>query len=191
MLGGSVELDGMNLSVALGRRSCGGSGGAAIAYMPQDSATSLNPAMRVGRHLTEVLHKHAGLDRDAAERRAAEWLERVDIPDPRLALDRYPHQFSGGQQQRIALAIALAAEPSALILDEPTTGLDVITQAQVTKMLGELVRDMGTAALYVSHNLVLLATLCDDLAIMYGGEIVELGPARRSSPPRATRTPRP
>src|SRR5262249_22207527 len=100
------------------------------------------------------------------------------VPDPGHAVRRYPHQFSGGQQQRIALAMALACQPEVLVLDEPTTGLDVTTQARVNRMIVELARREGTATLYVSHNLALLATVCDELAIMYAGQIVERGPAR-------------
>lgn len=152
--------------------------GARIAYMPQDTSTALNPALRVGRQITQPLRVHEGLSRAAATARARELLEHVGIPDPARAMSRYPHQFSGGQQQRIALAIGLICDPDILILDEPTTGLDVTTQARVNELILALARERGMATLYVSHNLALLGTICDDLAIMYGGEIVEHGPAR-------------
>jgi peptide/nickel transport system ATP-binding protein len=177
VLSGSVELEGASLTRA-SLHELRRIWGARVAYMPQDSSTALNPAIRVGRQLVEPLRLHLGLGRREAARRAAELLRRVDIPEPDRALSRYPHQFSGGQQQRIALALGLACDPAALILDEPTTGLDVTTQARVNRLIVDLARDTGTATLYVSHNLALLATVCDDLAIMYGGEIVELGPAR-------------
>lgn len=176
-LTGSVELDGASVSSA-SLRELRRLWGARLAYMPQDTSTSLNPALRIGRQLGEVLQLHAHLSRAPARTRAVELLGQVGVPEPEAALRRYPHQFSGGQQQRIALAIALAGEPDVLVLDEPTTGLDVTTQARVNRLIVDLVRRRGTATLYVSHNLALLATVCDQLAIMYGGEIVEQGPAR-------------
>jgi oligopeptide/dipeptide ABC transporter ATP-binding protein len=178
VLAGSVEMDGTDLTVEP-VRALRRIWGARIAYLAQDSANSLNPAMKVGRHFVEALAKHRGLGADEGIQRAAAWLERVEIPGPALALHRYPHQFSGGQQQRIALALALACEPEVLLLDEPTTGLDVMTQAQVNRLLTSLVRELGMATLYVSHNLALLATVCDELVIMYAGQVVESGPARQ------------
>jgi peptide/nickel transport system ATP-binding protein len=152
--------------------------GARIAYMPQDTSSALNPALRVGRQLVQPLRVHRRLSNAAATAHAIELLDHVGIPDPQPAMRRYAHQFSGGQQQRIALAIGLVCDPEILILDEPTTGLDVTTQARVNDLILRLARERGMATLYVSHNLALLATICDDLAIMYGGEIVERGPAR-------------
>jgi peptide/nickel transport system ATP-binding protein len=152
--------------------------GRRVAYLPQDTSTALNPAIRIGKQIGESLATHRGLRGAAARSAAAELLASVGIPGPAAALYRYPHQFSGGQQQRIALALALAAEPEVLILDEPTTGLDVTTQAKVNELIASLVRDRSVATLYVSHNLALLAQICDDLMIMYGGRIVETGKAR-------------
>jgi peptide/nickel transport system ATP-binding protein len=176
-LGGSVDFGGVDLLRAAPpqlRRLWG----ARIAYLPQDTSTALNPAIRVGRQLAEPLRIHQHVGRGAARARMVELLDQVRIPEPPRALDRYPHEFSGGQQQRIALALGLACVPQVLILDEPTTGLDVTTQARVNRLIVELTRSAGTSTVYVSHNLALLATICDDLAIMYAGEIVELGPAR-------------
>ncbi|HTX01724.1 MAG TPA: ABC transporter ATP-binding protein [Acidimicrobiales bacterium] len=177
VLGGSVELDGASLPLA-SLRQLRRLWGARIAYLAQDSTSALNPALRIGRHFDEALAKHLGLGSAEAMARAGDWLGRVEIPDPAAALGRYPHQFSGGQQQRIALALALACEPAVLLLDEPTTGLDVVTQAQVNRLLSSLVREMGVATLYVSHNLALLAAVCDELAIMYAGQVVERAAAR-------------
>jgi len=176
ILSGTVQLDGQELTRA-SIRELRRLWGSRLAYLPQDTATSLNPAMTIRRHFVETLRRHEQLSVRAAEAKAVQWLGRVDIPDPQQALARYPHQFSGGQQQRIALAMALATGPEALILDEPTTGLDVVTQAHINRLIVALARESGVAALYVSHNLALLATVCDELAIMYAGQIVERGPA--------------
>lgn len=147
-----------------------------ISYVPQDAAGSLNPAFRIGTQLCEVLQVHLGLDRGAARDRAAELLAAVRLPHPEAMLRRYPHQCSGGQLQRVAIAMAIACEPELVICDEPTTGLDVTTQADVVRMLTELIRTRRMAAIYISHDLALLAAVADDLAIFYAGEIVELGP---------------
>jgi len=149
--------------------------GRRIAYVAQSASGALNPALPVGRQLAEVLALHLGLRRAALRRRQLELFEAVGIPDPTRALARYPHQFSGGQQQRISVAIALACRPDILILDEPTTGLDVTTQARVTALLRNLITQQGIATLYISHDLAVLSTLADRLAVMYAGEFVEEG----------------
>ena len=147
--------------------------GRQISYVAQDAAGALSPLFRVERLLAEPLKLHLGLRGADLRARSLSLLQNVGLPEPELALRRYPHQFSGGQQQRIALAVAMACEPSVLVLDEPTTGLDVTTQAQITQLIGELVRNTGTAALSISHDLALLVTVCDEIAIMYAGEIAE------------------
>jgi peptide/nickel transport system ATP-binding protein len=134
--------------------------------------------MRVGRLLAEPLRLHLRLRGDRLRERSVALLEEVGIPDPESSLRRFPHEFSGGQQQRIALAIAMACRPRVLLLDEPTTGLDVTTQAQIAALIAALVRESAAAALMISHDLALLSTVCDELSIMYGGEIVEQGPAQ-------------
>jgi peptide/nickel transport system ATP-binding protein len=148
-----------------------------IAYLPQDTATALNPALRVGRQLAEVFQLHKGMDRRAALAAGAEMLDRVGIPEPERSAHRYPHEFSGGQQQRIAIAMTLGPGPEVVILDEPTTGLDVTIQALVNALIVDLIRAGRMTALYVSHNLALLAELCDELRILYAGQVIEAGPA--------------
>jgi peptide/nickel transport system ATP-binding protein len=151
--------------------------GRRIAYLPQDTSTALNPAMRVGRQLAEVFQLHNGMNRTQALAAGRDMLERVGIPDPGRAMHRYPHEFSGGQQQRIAIGMALGPGPDVVILDEPTTGLDVTVQARINELIVSMIRAEGMAALYVSHNLALLATICDELRILYAGQVVESGPA--------------
>ncbi len=147
--------------------------GRRVAYVAQNATTALNPAIPVGRQLAQPLSRHLHLRGGELRDREVELLESVGIPNPPGALDRYPHQFSGGQQQRIAIAIALSCKPEVLILDEPTTGLDVTTQARISALLRSLVAETGAATLYVSHDLSLLSTVADRLAVMYAGEIVE------------------
>lgn len=145
--------------------------GRTIAYLPQDATTSLAPNRTVGSQFAEVLRAHLDLDANSARTRIAETLEQVGLaPD---AQRRYPFEFSGGQQQRIALAMAITCHPQVLILDEPTTGLDVTTQAVVSSLIEQIVHELGTAAIYVSHDLALLRGLCHTIAIMYAGEVVE------------------
>lgn len=177
VIGGSVFFEGLDL-LAAPRRRLRAIWGARIAYLPQDTASALNPALRIDRQLIEPLQIHLNLSKQQARDEAKALLARVEIPDPEGALRRYSHQFSGGQQQRIALAIALSCRPDVLILDEPTTGLDVTIQARVNRLIALLARDVGAATLYVSHNLALLATICDEILIMYAGQIVEAGSAR-------------
>jgi oligopeptide/dipeptide ABC transporter ATP-binding protein len=158
--------------------------GRRIAYVAQSASQALNPAMTVGRQLAQPLAVHLGLRGNALRERQLELLEAVGLPDPPRALARYPHQFSGGQQQRIAIAIALSCRPEVLLLDEPTTGLDVTTQARITALLRSIIDETGVAALYVSHDLSLLSTVANDLAVMYAGEVVEqtTADAMRMSP---------
>jgi peptide/nickel transport system ATP-binding protein len=147
--------------------------GRRIAYVAQSASQALNPAMPVGRQIAQPLNVHLGLHGSELRERQLQLLEAVGLPDPPHALPRYPHQFSGGQQQRIAIAIALSCRPDVLLLDEPTTGLDVTTQARISSLLRSLVDTTGVAALYVSHDLSLLSTIADDLAVMYAGEVIE------------------
>jgi peptide/nickel transport system ATP-binding protein len=147
-----------------------------VSYVSQSAALALNPALTVGRQLAQPLRRHLGLRGAALARRQIELFELVQIPNPKEALKRYPFQFSGGQQQRVALAIALCCKPDVLILDEPTTGLDVTTQARISAVLRRIVDETHIAVLFVSHDLALLGNLSDRIAIMYAGQIVEEGP---------------
>jgi peptide/nickel transport system ATP-binding protein len=150
--------------------------GRVISYVPQDPAASLNPALRVGTQMLEVLEEHDfGSSGKERRERVAEMMREVALPDDDAYLRRYPHQLSGGQQQRIGLAMAFACRPAVIVLDEPTTGLDVTTQARVLQTVRELAALHGTAAVYVSHDLAVIGTLADRVAVMYAGRIVELG----------------
>ncbi|MGN6378379.1 MAG: ABC transporter ATP-binding protein [Gaiellales bacterium] len=172
---GSVHVgdaDVLSLDATAARRLRGG----VISYVPQDPAAALNPALRVGTQLRETLEAH-GYGSSDAERhdRVAEMMREVALPDDTAYLRRYPHELSGGQQQRIGLAMAFSCRPRVIVLDEPTTGLDVTTQAHVLETVRDLATAHSTAALYVSHDLAVVATLATRVAVMYAGRIVELG----------------
>jgi peptide/nickel transport system ATP-binding protein len=173
LLGGSSVLAGQplyELSFTARRQLWG----AQIGYVAQSAIEALNPSIRIGRQLGQVLRIHQQLGGNLMAQEV-ELLERVGIPDAQGAIRRYPHEFSGGQLQRIAIAIAVACRPTVLIMDEPTTGLDVQTQRQISALLQTLVTEDDLAALYVSHNLALLGEVAHHLNIMYRGEIVESG----------------
>jgi peptide/nickel transport system ATP-binding protein len=174
--GGEVEIDGRSLQgLRAGelRRLRGGT----VSYIPQDPGTALNPALRIQRQLTEILEAHIP-DQSDEQRldRIRETLTEVALPSDDEFLKRYPHQLSGGQQQRVAIAMAFANRPHVIVCDEPTTGLDVTTQARVLQTIRELCQQHQVAALYVSHDLAVVAELADHVAVMYAGRIVERGP---------------
>jgi peptide/nickel transport system ATP-binding protein len=151
--------------------------GATVSYVPQDPGTALNPNLRIGQQIMEVLVYHrVGANDDERRKRVAEALGEVALPSHDEFLRRYPHQLSGGQQQRVGLAMAFACRPRVLVLDEPTTGLDVTTQAHVLGTVRDLCGTHGVAALYVSHDLAVIADLADRVALMYSGRLVEVGP---------------
>lgn len=141
----------------------------------QDPLSSLNPVISIGIQVTEVLERHRGLSRKAAMPIARDMLDKVGIPDPDRRLKDYPHQLSGGMRQRALIAMALACQPRLLIADEPTTALDVTIQAQILALLKELVQDTGTALVMITHDLGVVAGLCDRVNVLYGGKIVERG----------------
>ena len=152
--------------------------GRRLAMVFQNPGSTLNPVLRVGEQVVEVLRAHMGVHQTAAWDRTLELFRTVQLPDAAELARRYPHQLSGGQQQRVSIAIALACDPDLLIMDEPTTGLDVTTEARILDLVRALRRRTGAAILYISHNLGVIAQLCDAVAVMYAGEVVERGPIR-------------
>jgi peptide/nickel transport system ATP-binding protein len=151
--------------------------GGRIGMIFQEPMTSLNPVFTIGSQITESLHLHRRLSREAARARALEMLKLVRVADPERRLDEYPHQLSGGMRQRVMIAMALACEPDLVIADEPTTALDVTIQAQILELLADLRQRLGTAILLITHDLGVVAETCDDVAVMYAGTIVERAPA--------------
>jgi len=175
---GSITIRG---SEVLGRPAAElrGLRGSLVTYVPQDPSSSLNPALRIRTQILEVLETHGfGASTQEREARVAEVMAEVALPATPEFLRRYPHQLSGGQQQRVGLAMAFACRPAVIVLDEPTTGLDVSTQAHVLATVRDLCRTHGVAALYVTHDLAVVANLADRVAVMYAGRIVEQGPTR-------------
>jgi peptide/nickel transport system ATP-binding protein len=172
IVGGQVRLEGDDLN-QLSEAAMRSVRGGRIGIIFQEPATSLNPVMRVGDQIIETLRAHTGLRGAAARERAVHWLKRVGIPDAERRLDDYPFQFSGGQKQRLMIAIALAAEPSLLIADEPTTALDVTVQAQVLALLADIQRELGMAVLLITHDLAVVRQVAQHVALMRNGEIVE------------------
>ncbi|GLX70114.1 ABC transporter ATP-binding protein [Paenibacillus glycanilyticus] len=141
----------------------------------QDPMTSLNPTLSIGRQITEGLVKHQGMSSSAARSRAIEMLNLVGIPNPAARFNQYPHEFSGGMRQRAMIAIALACNPSLLIADEPTTALDVTIQAQILRVMKDLQERMGTSIILITHDLGVVADICDRVIVMYAGKVVESG----------------
>ena len=174
--GGDIMIDGRHLA-GMGARELRHLRGGTVSYIPQDPGTALNPALRIGRQLSEMLEAHpSGTSGEERKTRVRETLEEVALPNSDDFLRRYPHQLSGGQQQRVAIAMAFACRPHVIVCDEPTTGLDVTTQARVLQTVRELCRSHQVAAVYVSHDLAVVAELADHVAVMYAGRIVEQGP---------------
>ena len=173
---GSVRLNGQEL-IGLGDRGWRSLRGNRLAMIFQEPMTALNPVHRVGVQIAEPLRLHQGLSAVAARQQAIALMERVGIPDPARRVDAYPHQFSGGQRQRLMIAMALACKPDVLIADEPTTALDVTVQKQILALIRELVAERGMAMVLISHDLGLVAQNVRRMLVMYGGSVVESGQA--------------
>ncbi|MEQ8931906.1 MAG: ABC transporter ATP-binding protein [Silicimonas sp.] len=163
--------------LSLGRRQWAALHGRRIGMVYQEPQSALNPAYTIGEQISEGLRHHMGLSRAQARARALHWLEEVNLPDPARLYDRYPHQLSGGQLQRVVIAMTFALEPELVIMDEPTTGLDVTTQARIMELVARLRETTGVAILYISHDLGVVADLCRQVLVMYQGQVVEAGPA--------------
>jgi oligopeptide transport system ATP-binding protein len=178
LVAGEVLFKGRDLA-KLSQRELEDIRGREIGMILQDAMTSLNPLFTIGYQIEEVFRYHQGIrDRRELRRRAVEVLEKVKIPAAAERLDSYPFQFSGGMRQRVSIAINVALSPDLLICDEPTTALDVTVQLQILRLLGELQRQNNMAVVFVTHDLHMAAQFCDDVAIMYGGRVVESGPIR-------------
>ncbi len=171
-VGGKAVFDGTDL-LQLDKASMRNVRGRDVAMVFQDPLSSLNPVVPIGVQVTEVLERHRRMRGAAAKKEAESLLGRVGIPDPTRRLSEYPHQLSGGMRQRALIAMAVACRPRLLIADEPTTALDVTIQAQILELLKELVRDLGTALVMITHDLGVVAGMCDTINVLYGGRVVE------------------
>ena len=174
--GGAIRFRGVDL-MRLSPRRLAEIRGRDISIVFQDSLSCLNPIMRIGRQVAEPLRLHGMADRRRATELAVDGLRRLGIPDPSAAMRRHPHEFSGGMRQRAMIATALIASPSLVIADEPTTALDATVQAQIIDIWTRLNKEMGVALILVSHDLAVVNEVCDTLAVMYAGRIVEMGAA--------------
>jgi len=171
---GQVLLDGQDLT-HLSNTQLNRVRGPKIAMIFQEPMSALNPVMRVGAQIAEGPQVHLGMNRAQAGERALDLMRRVGIPDPERRYRAYPHEFSGGMRQRVMIAIALSCDPSVVLCDEPTTALDVTIQDQILRLLTRICRESGTSLVFVTHDLPVVAQVCDQLAVMYAGQIVERG----------------
>ena len=174
--GGRVEVAGTRLT-GVSETEARAHRGRVVSYVPQDPSSALNPSLRVGDTIADMLREHAEPSA-RGEDAVLQALRRVELPAEREFARRYPHELSGGQQQRVAIAAALVCEPAAVVMDEPTTGLDVVTQARILEEVERLRSEQGLAVVYVSHDLAVVASIADRIAVMYAGRIVEAGPAK-------------
>ena len=174
-LGGAIRFNGVDI-LQMRREDLSNLRGREIAMVFQDPMTSLNPVFTIERQMGEVLALRFGLDRRAARTRSAAMLQTVGIPDPDSRLDVYPHELSGGMKQRVMIAMALLCEPKLLIADEPTTALDVTVQAQILHLMRDLQQRTGAAVLFITHDMGVIAEMCDVVVVMYAGRVVERRP---------------
>jgi len=172
IISGEIFFDGRDL-LKLGNEEIRKLRGNRMAMVFQDPMTSLNPVFTIGNQISEIFRVHKGLKRSEAMNKAQFLLQRVGIPDPSRRIKEYPHQLSGGMKQRVMIAMAISCEPSLIIADEPTTALDVTIQAQILRLLRELIETSNTALILISHDLGVIAEMADEVAIMYAGKIVE------------------
>lgn len=172
--GGEILFDGKNL-VQLTDREMAKVRGNDIAMIFQDPMTALNPTMRIGKQITEVILQHTSVSKSDAKARAIQILDQVGIPYPEKRFSSFPHELSGGMRQRIVIAIALAADPKLLIADEPTTALDVTIQAQILELMKTIQKTSNTSIIFITHDLGVVANVADRVAVMYAGQIVEYG----------------
>jgi oligopeptide/dipeptide ABC transporter ATP-binding protein len=174
---GQILLDGVDLA-PMGNSDLNRIRGPKMSMIFQEPMSALNPVMRVGRQIAEGPEVHLGYSRSRAAERALELMRRVGIPDPERRFRAYPHEFSGGMRQRVMIAIALACDPEIILCDEPTTALDVTIQDQILRLLARLCREAGVSLVFVTHDLPVVAQVCQHLAVMYGGQLVERGEVR-------------
>ncbi len=170
--GGAARFDGVDL-LSCGERALREIRGKRIGMIFQDPMTSLNPYLRVSTQVAEPLRLHMGMDKRRAHAAAVEALREVGIPDPETRVDMYPHEFSGGMRQRVMIAMALITKPEILVADEPTTALDVTVQKQILDLIKARQRELGTAVIFITHDLAVISEVCDEVNVMYAGRVVE------------------
>lgn len=175
---GEIILEGTDL-LKLPRAEMEKARGSQIAMIFQDPSSSLNPVFTTGEQMMRVIRRHKALSKNNAKKHAADMLQAVGLPDVDRILESYPHQLSGGQQQRVMIAMALSCHPHLLIADEPTTSLDVTIQAQILKLLSQLQKEFDISAILITHNLGVVAQICDRLIILYAGHVMEIGTTRQ------------
>lgn len=171
---GEILFNGQSL-LSMSADKLNGIRGKDIAMIFQDPMTSLNPYLRISSQLTEVLVHHEGLDKKSAKQRAIDMLDRVKIPDAKNRIDYYPHEFSGGMRQRVAIAMALLCQPSIIIADEPTTALDVTVQAQILKLFDDIKAEFDTSIIMITHDLGVVSSIAEQVLVLYSGQTMELG----------------